>query len=225
MVRKTGQDSLARFIRKARVDYGISQVAAVRGISRDFVQMVQYDSSRTEPMERFTAYNLENEWWNNGSECNFDCYARILELMQQKARRGSPPRIREAYIGWFINPARQEAKQAGTLVRMLDRILVHAYRKVPEFEYLRERFTYLGKEAQKQNRTLDVIVLFSAEPEFMADYYQVKGKNRTFEEAYRDMVSQFEKADFEGKRNIRLIGYQLFAYSFARTARPRIVAR
>ncbi|WP_247235228.1 hypothetical protein [Telluribacter sp. SYSU D00476] len=220
--RPGAQDSLARFIRKARLDYGIAEIAAVRGIEQDYEQTAQYDQSRYEPSERFTAYNLENEWWNGGPDCDFGCYTRILEQMQRQARATTPPKTTEAYIGWFINPDQQEAKQARTLVRHLDRIMVHAYRKVPEFGYLRERLMYLGQEAQKQNRTLDVIVLFSAEPEFMADYYRVTDQNHTFEASYQNLVDQFTKADFDGKANIRLIGYQLFAYTFASAARPHI---
>lgn len=222
MGRPSGQDSLARFIRKARLHYGIAEVAAVRGIEQEYVQMTQYDQSRYEPLERFTAYNLENEWWNNGPDCDFGCYTRILEQMKRQARQTTPAKTTEAYIGWLTNPDQQEARQAGTLVRHLDRIMVHAYRKVPDFGYLRERLMYLGQEAQKQNRTLDVIVLFSAEPEFMADYYRATARNHSFEQSYQNLVEQYAKAEFEGKANIRLIGYQLFAYTFASAARPLI---
>ena len=215
---------LARFIRKARVTYGISQVAAVRGSSANFTQNASYDTFRTDLNERFTAYNLENEWWNNGPSCNFSCYTSILQAMYNKAHRASPPIIAEAYIGWFQNPSEQDLQQAKTLVRWLDRILVHDYRTYPQFGYMQSRLSYLGKAAQSQNRVIDVIVLFSAEPEFMQDYYSVTGQNHSFADAYGDIVNQFNGATFAGKNNLRLIGYQIFNYSWVKRAKPTYVS-
>ncbi|RIV23313.1 hypothetical protein DYU11_09915 [Fibrisoma montanum] len=215
---------LAWFVKKARTNYGISQVAAVRGSSANFTQNATYDASRMDLNERFNVYNLENEWWNNGPSCNFSCYSTILQSMSNKARNASPPITAEAYIGWFQNPTGQESQQAKTLVRWLDRILVHDYRPYPQFGYMQSRLSLLGKAAQNQNRVLDVIVLFSAEPEFMQNYFSVSGQNHSFDEAYADIVNQFNAATFSGKNNIRLIGYQIFDYSFAKQARPTYIS-
>lgn len=215
---------LARFIRKARVTHGISQVAAVRGSSANFTQTAGYDASRVDLNERFTAYNLENEWWNNGPSCDFSCYSSILQTMSNKARKASPLITTEAYIGWFHNPSGQDLQQAKTLVRWLDRILVHDYRTYPQFGYMQSRLSYLGKAAQSQNRVIDVIVLFSAEPEFMQDYFSVTGQNHSFADAYGDIVNQFNVATFAGKNNVRLIGYQIFDYSWVKRARPTYVS-
>ncbi|QJW91204.1 hypothetical protein HNV11_18390 [Spirosoma taeanense] len=215
---------LARFIQKARLTYGIGQVAAVRGTSANFTQNAGYDASRGDLNERFTTYNLENEWWNNGPACDFSCYTSILQSMSNKARNASPRITSEAYIGWFLNPSGQDLQQAKTLVRWLDRILVHDYRTYPQFGYMQSRLSYLGRAAQSQNRVIDVIVLFSAEPEFMQDYFSVSGQNHSFDEAYADIVNQFNAASFNGKNNVRLIGYQIFDYSFARQARPTYIS-
>ena len=214
---------LAIFVKKARVTYGISQVAAVRGSTANFTQNATYDASRADLNERFTTYNLENEWWNNGPSCNFSCYSSILQAMSTKARAASPRMTAEAYIGWFQNPSGQDLQQAKTLVRWLDRILVHDYRPYPQFGYMQSRLSFLGRAAQSQNKIVDVIVLFSAEPEFMQDYYSVAGQNRSFADAYGDIVSQFNAANFTGKNNVRLIGYQLFDYSWAKQAKPTYV--
>lgn len=212
--------SLARFIRKARVTYGIGQVAAVRGSSANFTQNASYDASRTDLNERFTTYNLENEWWNNGPSCDFSCYTSILQDMSRIAGAASPRITREAYIGWFQNPRGQDLHQAKTLVRSLDRILVHDYRVAPQFGYMQDRLSYIGKAAQSQNRIMDIIALFSAEPEFMQNYFSVAGQNHPFEDAYTEIVNQFNAATFPGKANIRIVGYQIFDYSFAKQARP-----
>lgn len=211
---------LALFMQKARTTFGINQIAAVRGTAANFQQNAGYDASRINLNERFTTYNLENEWWNNGPYCNFTCYTSILQAMSKKATAASPRITTEAYIGWFQNPTGQDLQQAKTLVRWLDRILVHDYRPNPQFGYMQSRLSTIGKAAQSQNRTMDIIVLFSAEPEFMQNYYSVSGQNHSFDDAYTDIVNQFNAATFTGKNNVRLIGYQVFDYSFARQARP-----
>ena len=215
---------LALFMQKARVTYGVNQVAAVRGTAANFQQNTSYDASRTNLNERFTTYNLENEWWNNGPACDFNCYTSILQTMSNKARAASPRITTEAYIGWFQNPTGQDLQQAKTLVRWLDRILVHDYRPNPQFGYMQSRLSTIGKAAQSQNRVMDIIVLFSAEPEFMQDYYSVSGQNHSFDDAYTDIMNQFNAATFTGKSNVRLIGYQVFAYSFAKQARPTYIS-
>lgn len=215
---------LALFMQKARVTYGINQIAAVRGTAANFQQNASYDASRTNLNERFTVYNLENEWWNNGPSCNFSCYTSILQAMSTKADAASPQITTEAYIGWFQNPTGQDLQQAKTLVRWLDRILVHDYRPNPQFGYMQSRLSTIGKAAQSQNRTMDIIVLFSAEPEFMQDYYSVGGQNHSFDDAYADIVNQFNATNFTGKANVRLMGYQLFDYSLAKQARPTYIS-
>ena len=103
---------LAVFIQRARSNFGIEQVAAVRGSSANFTQNASYDASRVHTNERFTTYNLENEWWNNGPSCDFSCYTAILKSMSNKARNASPRITTEAYIGWFLNPSGQDLQQA-----------------------------------------------------------------------------------------------------------------
>lgn len=211
---------LAQFIRKVRVTYGIDQIAAVRGSSANFIQNAQYDSSRTDLKERFSVYNLEREWWNDGPACNFSCYTSILQTMKTNAKSQTPSMIAEAYIGWFTNPAGQELAQANTLVNFLDRIMVHDYRKSPELGYMTSRLSFLGQAAMNQSRIMDVIVIFSAEPDFMGNYFNVTSQNHSFEDAYASILDQFNATTFDFKDYVRLIGYQIFAYSYAYMARP-----
>jgi hypothetical protein len=216
-------EDLARFIRKTRVTFGIDQVAAVRGSSANFIQTASYDSSRTDLNERFTVYNLENEWWNIGPACDFSCYTSILQTMKTNAKSATPSMITETYRGWFQNPTGQELEQANTLNRLLDRIMVHDYRTFPQFSYMQSRLSYLGEAAQSQNRIIAVIVIFSAEPEFMYDYFNVTSQNHSFDDAYLDILNQFNAASFNFKTNVQLIEYQVFAYSYAQMARPAYI--
>ena len=211
---------LAQFIQTARVKFGINQIAAVRGASANFIQNARYDSSRSDLNERFSTYNLENEWWNNGPTCNFSCYTSILQTMEASAKNLIPSMTTEAYIGWFTNPEGQEFDQANTLVNFLDRIMVHDYQKLPQLSYMESRLSFLGQAAKSRNRTMDVIVLFSAEPDFMYNYFNVLSQNHSFEDAYLDILNQFSASSFDFKDYIRLIGYQIFAYSYAQMARP-----
>lgn len=215
--------SLARFMKKARTGgYGITQIAAVRGSSNNFTQNANYDNSRTDLDERFNVYNLENEWWNNGPSCNFGCYTTILQFMGQKALAANPKIIRETYMGWFHNPKNQELQQAKTLVQNLDRLMVHDYRTAPSFGYMQSRLSFLGRAARNLGRVIDIIVIFSAEPEFMQNYFSTTGQNKTFDDAYAEIVAQHNAATFDGKDHIRIVGYQIFQYSLARQARPLV---
>jgi hypothetical protein len=216
--------SLARFIKKARTGgYGITQVAAVRGSSNNFTQNANYDNGRADLNERFNVYNLENEWWNNGPDCPFGCYTNILQFMSQKALAANPKIIRETYMGWFQNPDGNELNQAKTLVKNLDRLMVHDYRTSPSFGYMQSRLSYVGRAAKSLGRVMDVIVIFSAEPEFMQNYFSTSGQNKTFDDAYAAIVAQHDAATFTGKENIRIIGYQIFQYSLAKQARPLVM--
>ncbi len=211
---------LPQFIKKARVTYGINQVTAIRGSSANFIQNAAYDFSQTDLYERFTSYNLENEWWNNGPSCNFSCYTSILQTMNATAKNITPEIITETYIGWFQNPVGQDLQQANTLVSLLDRILIHDYQSSPGFNYLLNRTLYLSEAANSQNRTIDLIVIFSAEYMFMFNYFDVNGQNQTFEDAYQVVLNQFNAASFPYKANVQLIGYQIYAFNWTIAARP-----
>jgi hypothetical protein len=212
---------LVQFIQKARITFGINQIAAVRGTSANFIQNAQYDSSRTDLNERFSVYNLKNEWWNDGPVCNFTCYTSILQTMKTYAKRATLSITAEAYIGWFKNPDGQELNQANALVNFLDRIMVHDYQKSPHLSYMTSWLSFLGQAAKNQSRIMDVIVIFSAEPDFMFNYFNVTSQNNSFEDAYVDILNQFNATSFDFKDHIRLIGYQIFAYSYAYMARRK----
>jgi hypothetical protein len=212
---------LASFVKRAKLQYGIKQVAAIRGSATGFTQtMSLYNNSRADTLERFNVLNLENEWWNNGTTCDFSCYCGDLTCMKSCSGSCSPKLIAEEYIGWLRNPAAQEAAQCSTLIANSDRILIHDYRSAPDFNYMKSRLNYLGLEAKKVSKIFPVIIIFSAENSFMGNYYSVSGLNHSFDDAYADIVSQYNAASFSGKNYINIIGYQIFAYSYAKTARP-----
>jgi hypothetical protein len=143
--------------------------------------------------------------------------------MKDKAKSATPPITTEAYMGWFKNPEGQELAQASTLVGILDRILLHDYRTYPQFDYIKSRLSFLGEAASSQNKIIDVIVIFSAEHDFMDNYFNVRGQNHAFDDAYLAILNQFNAANFDYKDNVQLIGYQIYAYTLARKARPAYI--
>jgi hypothetical protein len=212
---------LAAFILKAKTHYFIKQVTAIRGLGTQFNQTLNiYNNTRTDTTERFNVYNLENEWWNNGASCDFSCWTNYLTAMNASAHSATPPLIAEEYIGWFQNPTGEEQLQADTLVYYSDRILVHDYQTAPHFSYMQSRLGYLGIAAKAQGKIIDIIVIFSAQPNFMGNYLDVNGQNHTFDDAYAEIVAQHNAATFNGKKGIRIIGYQIFDYSYAKAVRP-----
>ena len=212
---------LAKFIKKARTQYGIKQVAAVRSLGSQFTGSTStYNKSRIDTMERFNVFNLENEYWNSGATNTFGDWYKNLNTMYTTAHAASPKITSEFYFGWFQNPSNKEVAQAAKMVAATDRILLHDYWASPNFSYIQSRLAFLGQEAFKQNKIVDIVILFSIEQTFAYDYFDAMGQNHTFTDAYNSIITQHNATTFNGKDNIRIIGYQLFCQSWARRARP-----
>ncbi len=89
--------------------------------------------------------------------------------------------------------------------------MVHDYQTSPQFSYLQSRITHLGQAANSQNRTVSLVVIFSAEPIYMYN---------TFQDAYQDILNQFNSVSFHFQANVQLIGYQIYSYTDASATRP-----
>ena len=215
-------DRVAKFIKKAKTQYGIKSMAAVRERASQFTgSTMTYNNSRIDTVERFNTFNLENEYWNtNTSTTTFGDWIKIVNTMNTTAHAAVPRITSEFYFGWFENPINKESSQAAKMVAATDRILLHDYWATPSLSYMQSRLTFLGQEAYKQNKTIDIIVLFSVEPSFAYDYFDEMTQNHTFLDAYNQILAQHNASSFAGKDNIRIIGYQLFCQTFARRARP-----
>ncbi|MEO5572568.1 MAG: hypothetical protein ABIT08_06730 [Bacteroidia bacterium] len=48
----------------------------------------------------------------------------------------------------------------------------------------------------------------------------MNAQNHSFDDAYAQIVLQHNAATFTGKKNIKIIGYQVFDYSYAKLVRP-----
>ena len=221
LLTKSSYGKLAAFIKKSRTQYGIKSVAAIRSIGIQFTgSTTTYNKSRKDTLERFNVFNLENEWWNNGTSCDFSCYQSHLITMNNAAHSANPKIKSEEFMGWFLNPAGNELAQATALVQNSDRIMMHEYWASPNFEYNESRLAFIGAAAKNLNKVMDVIIIFSAEPDFMYNYFDKGAQNKTFDDAYASIVAQHNASLVANKNFIRIIGYQIFDQSWARRARP-----
>jgi hypothetical protein len=221
LLNQSSYSKLAKFIKKARSQYGIKSVAAVRSLGSQFSGSTStYNNSRIDTMERFNVFNLENEYWNSNATNTFGDWVKNLNTMNSVAHAAIPQIKSEFYFGWFQNPTNREASHAAKMIAQTDRILLHDYWASPNFSYMQSRLAYFGQEALKQNKIVDIVVLFSVEQVFAYDYFNTMGQNHTFQDAYNSIILQHNATSFAGKDNIRIIGYQLFCQSWARRARP-----
>lgn len=205
---------LASFLKRAKTEYKIKENTAVIGSDAFITSYLDtFNRSKVDTLERFDFVNLEKEWWNGDGTLKE--YIQALSKIRQWGRSQAPVVKTEEYIGWFLRPSGNELYMANELIKNSDRILVHDYQKTPSFQYVLSRLSYLGQAAKLHGKTFPVIIIFSAEPQFSADYF----RTHNFDEAYQIIVKRYINTEFAGKNNIRLVGYQIFDQSFARNAR------
>lgn len=208
-------------------------VTAVCGGQTSLDRIHLYNSNQTDLNKRFNAYNLELEWWNGAA--SFATYSQVLSSMRAKAKALSPALAAEVYIGW-LKPVDSALAQADTLVKYCDRILVHDYRLAPDFNYMKDRLTKIGTQAQIRGKVQSVIVLYSSEKkswgasnDFMGNYYWINGQNRTFQQSYNEIVSQFNAYRAAAPTSpstlpkywVEFNGYQIFTKRYSQIARPQ----
>ncbi len=215
---KSGYAKMAAFIKKARTRYGVQTVTACMASANAFNTLIQnYNVSRNDTLEKFNYANLELEWWNGAS--TYDNYLTQLKGIRAWGNAQQTKIPTEEYMGWFKNPAGQDSLQAAGLVQNSDRILVHAYQTTPSFGYMKSRLMTIAKAAKAQKKVMPIVFLFNAEQDYSMTYFA----NTTFDQAYYDVLSQFEVANFDGKEYLKIVGYQIFAQSDARMARPLLL--
>lgn len=206
---------LANFIKKAKLQYGIKQVAAVRGSATNVIgQTASYNTSRADTTERFNYMHLELEWWNNA--CTYANYLSQLTTIKQWGDAQPKKVYTEEYMGWFKNPTGQDSLMASGLIKNSHRIFVHDYVTTPNFSYMKNRLDYIGRAAKALNKTAEVIIIFSAQPTYSYNYFLT----HTFDNAYQAIVNGYNAASFTGKNYINITGYQIFDSNSARIVQP-----
>lgn len=205
----------SRFIRKARVYYGIKRVTAVIGDSSSAINMIgKYHSNYKDTLKCFNAINLELEWWNNA--CSWSVYKLQLSSIQKWTKNQKTKIGCETYIGWYSNPSGIDSLMADFLDKKCDRILVHDYEAQPGFFYTKDRIDWIGRCSKYLNKVQEVIVIFSAEPNFSGPYFH----NNLFLAGYSSYVTGYKSTSFKGKNYMNITGYQIFDYGYAKSVRP-----
>jgi len=185
---------------------------SINGLDTTYIR--KYNNSRSSSSEKFDGVNLEWEFWNGST--TWATYLTTMKSFYNWTRAVSPNLCNEVYIGWFNNPSTIPQTMANEIVRYCDRILLHDYRVSPQASYMESRMSYLGLAALDQEKTKKIIVLFSAESSFMGPYYST----HSFNDAYQTIASQYTNADFSGKSGLRIYGWEIYKYSYAKQYRP-----
>jgi len=185
---------------------------SVNGLDTTYIR--KYNNSRTSTSEKFSGVNMEWEWWNGAT--TWATYLATMKTYYNWTRSVSPNLSNEVYFGWFNNPSNIQSTMANEMVTYCDRIVLHDYRTSPDVNYMKSRLDYFGQAALNQGKTKKIVVLFSAESSFMGPYYV----SNSFNDAYQSIVSQYTSASFTGKSGIRIYGWQIYNYTYAKQYRP-----
>ncbi|WP_027420781.1 T9SS type A sorting domain-containing protein [Crocinitomix catalasitica] len=222
-------DVLGDFIERAKVDFGIVQVAAVGEKNASFDKIETYNELYTGNWFRqFDVLNLEFEFWANvegdvfdyyctkylipndlpcTNEGAFTFYERELEAIDIRAREMGV--LSEIYLG---NPSEEEA---ASLVELVDRVLLHYYRTSDLYgdgrsiyNYKLDRF-YSFLESERQPA---IMPIFSARSYHMGPWLEDHSLHLAFDTWY-DGARGFSSDDHEGLDELTIAGYQWYRYT------------
>lgn len=210
---------LARFIFKAKINYGLKGVGGSGESAEFFINAIHaYNMSRINPIERFDTYNLEYEYWkeepnkdggyycinylkSNGKDCNrktsFNYFINSLKTMKALAKENSHKVTVEAYVGKYYKSEIQK------ISKYVDRLLVHVYVTNPKsgFNYANKRLEYLS-EVKKMPK---VSIIYSSETLFMGGWLKFNSLKRG-EKIFKDSMKK------QNKNLLKKINFTNFTY-------------
>ncbi|MCP9755823.1 hypothetical protein EGI26_11715 [Lacihabitans sp. CCS-44] len=210
--------SLARFISKARLDFGVTKISATHSTTKAFDECEAYNIGRKNETEKFDVFSIENEWWQTNPECDYACNQNLVLHIKNLKTQNNDVFDTEIYIGW-LDSGNNDYEEAKFLVNNLDKIAVHCYDTVPNFAYTKERLLLLAKAAKELNKKPEILIIFSAEQEFMFKYFSKSHQNKEFLTAYNDFVKDLKTSNSSILLDLNFTGYKIFTYSEAATAR------
>ena len=210
---------LARFIFKAKINYGLKGVGGSGESAEFFINAIHaYNMSRINPIERFDTYNLEYEYWkeepnkdggyycinylkSNGKDCNrktsFNYFINSLKTMKALAKENSHKVTVEAYVGKYYKSEIQK------ISKYVDRLLVHVYVTNPKsgFNYANKRLEYLS-EVKKMPK---ISIIYSSETLFMGGWLKFNSLKRG-EKIFKDSMKK------QNKNLLKKINFTNFTY-------------
>jgi len=216
---KTKNNILARFIFKAKINYGLKGVGGSGESGDFFINAIHaYNMSRINPIERFDTYNLEYEYWKkepsenggyycenylklNGESCNrkttFNFFLKSLKTMKALAKENSHKVTVEAYVGKYYKHEIQR------ISKYVDRLLVHVYVRNPKsgFGYANKRLEYLTEVKNMPK----ISIIYSSETSFMGGWL----KYNSIKKGERIFIDSIKK---ENKDLLKKINFTNFTY-------------
>jgi hypothetical protein len=211
-------ESLGRFIAKAKSEYGVAKISATHSTTKAFDDCELYNKGRTREVEKFDVFSIENEWWQANPECDYICNQNLILHIKKLKAENRESFDTEIYIGW-LGRQNDEYEEAKFLVGNLDKIAVHCYDKTPNFEYTKQRLLLLAKAAKELGKKPEILIIFSAEKEFMFNYFSKTNKDKDFHTAYYDFLNELHIANSTLMSDLNFTGYKIFTYSEAILAR------
>jgi hypothetical protein len=210
--------SLARFISKARTNYGVTKISATHSTTKAFNECEAYNMGRNNESEKFDVFSIENEWWQTNPECNYACNQNLVLHVKELKIQNKDNFDTEIYIGW-LDAQNNDYEEAKFLVDNLDKIAVHCYDNTPNFAYTKERLLLLAKAAKELDKKPEILIIFSAEQEFMFKFFSKTHQNKNFITAFDDFITDLKKSNSSILLDLNFTGYKIFTYSEAVLAR------
>jgi hypothetical protein len=210
--------SLAGFISKARTNYGVTKISATHSTTKAFNECEAYNMGRNNEREKFDVFSIENEWWQTNPECNFTCNQNLVLHIKDLKIQNKDNFDTEIYIGW-LDAQNNDYEEAKFLVDNLDKIAVHCYDNTPNFAYTKARLLLLAKAAKELDKKPEILIIFSAEQEFMFKFFSTIHQNNNFITAFDDFITDLKKSNSSILLDLNFTGYKIFTYSEAILAR------
>lgn len=213
---------LADFISLAKETYHIKEVSGSGENPDFFISAIDaYNKSRKKTSEKFDAYNLEYEYWDemssknggyycknylekNGKKCNrsesFKFYIQTLQTMQKLANSNTHKVKVEAYVGKFTQ------SEIVHISKYVDRLLVHVYVSHPKsgFYYANERLKYLSNIQNAPK----ISIIYSSELFFMGGWF----KYNSLKKAENIFIDTMKRENYSIMKNLDFTNFTYYNY-------------
>jgi hypothetical protein len=188
-----------------------------------------YNNTRVSPSQRFNRLNLENEFWiydgppsESGQPETFATYSNWLTNINTSLQ--STPYAFDVYIGNISDPGSGYTGQqiATDLVQKTKRILKDMYISTSQFNspawglnYIDEKLKLIADAAAEQNKTIEIVIIFSGKQNGMASYFT----QNTFLSAWQKVLQGFNswgttwgQSTAQNKNRLKFVGYFVYTY-------------
>lgn len=214
-ISSTNFTTLARAIARIKRETKVTDVVATAGSSSTFTgSRTTYNKAYGDTSD-FNGWNLEYESWNQTDvTAGWNTNKTYLANMKAGMTAGQVTASVQ-YFGWWTKVP-MTTETAPYLVSTTTYGLIHDYRTAPDWAYMRSRMNDLNTAAKLAGKTFTVRVIFSAEPDFMQNYY----KTNSLDKAYQTLYAEYAKENYS---NLKLDGYLIFHIDYLRVSQPYTV--